>query len=407
MNDKSPSTRWSREGILAAEAAHTSGLYHKRPLVLTRGRGALVWDMDGSEYIDCDTGHGVAILGHCHPKVVAAVQAQVEQMITCHESFFSEPRARFLDVLASVLPQGLDRVFLCNSGTEAVEAAIKFARLATGRSKVVATKRGFHGRTLGSLSATWNPRYREPFLPLLPGFSHITYNNCEEASSQVTGETAAVILELVQGESGVFVAEPGFVRHLRQLCDECGAMLIFDEVQTGVGRTGTFVAAQGFDVIPDILCLAKGLAGGVPFGATCFGPRLGELPGGVHASTFGGNPVACAAAAATIEAVVSEGLAGRAAEMGSMLFARFHELAREFRVVREVRGLGLMVGIDLKVRAARYLQALQDHGVLALSAGPTVVRLLPPLVIEKRELETVCDRLAAVFRELPYTTPAS
>lgn len=390
---------WTAEQIVAAETAHASGLYHKRPVVLARGEGALVWDVNGRQYIDCDTGHGVALLGHCHPAVVEAVTKQAATLLTCGESFYSEPRARLMDALAAVLPDGLGRIFLCNSGTEAIEAALKIARLTTGRKQVVATKRGFHGRTMGSLSATWNPRYRGPFEPLLEGYRHITFNSIEEAEEAITTNTAAVILEPVQGESGVFVADMSFLQRLRDLCDERGAMLVFDEVQTGVGRTGTFVAAQGFGVTPDLLCIAKGLAGGMPIGAVAIGSRVGDLERGTHASTFGGNPMACAAAAAAVKAAVDEKLPQRAAELGARFMAKLRRLAEEAHVIREVRGMGLMIGIDLRTRSAKYLQALQDRGVLALDAGPTVIRLLPPMVITWEQLETVYAALEAVLKE--------
>jgi acetylornithine/LysW-gamma-L-lysine aminotransferase len=390
---------WSAERVLEVEGRHTSGLYQKRPIALVRGSGALVWDAAGKEYIDCDTGRGVAVLGHCHPAVVAAVAAQSAALLTCGESFFCEPRARLLDALVGALPAGLDRIFLCNSGAEANEAALKFALLTTGRRGVVAARQGFHGRTMGALSATWNPKYREPFLPLLEGFAHVAFNDGDAAAAAVTTETAAVIVEPVQGESGVIPADPAYLARLRRVCDEHGAMLIFDEVQTGMGRTGAFVAAQGYGVTPDLITLAKGLGGGLPIGAVAFGRRVGELPRGTHASTFGGNPVACAAAAAAVAAVSAEGLAERARVLGEWLQGRLAEATAGLRVVREVRGRGLMVAVDLRVRSAPYLASLERRGVLALSAGPTVIRLLPPLVITEKQLETVVSAVAATLRE--------
>ncbi|MDP2871508.1 MAG: aspartate aminotransferase family protein [Bacillota bacterium] len=387
--------------VISVETRHSSGFHHKRPIVLAGGEGAVVWDAQGRRYIDCDTGHGLAILGHGHPAVTAAIKAQAEKLLTCGESFYSEPRARLYAELAAAMPAGLDRFFLCNSGTEAVEGALKLARLTTGRSRVVAFRGGFHGRTFGSLSATWNPRYREPFAPLLDGFAHVPFNDAEAAAAAVTPEVGAVLVEPVQGEGGIHVATGGFLARLREACDSTGALLVFDEVQTGVGRTGAFVAAQRFGVTPDVICLAKGLAGGVPIGAVAFGERVGEVPRGAHASTFGGNPLAAAAAAATVAIVRKDRLAERAAELGERFLGMMRQLAGEARVVREVRGLGLMIAMDLKTRSARYLQALQDRGVLALAAGPTVVRLLPPLVITWEQLEAVRDALALVLMEDP------
>ncbi|HHV78082.1 MAG TPA: aspartate aminotransferase family protein [Firmicutes bacterium] len=391
------------DSIFKVEDEHTSGLYHKRHLAITRGAGALVWDAEGREYIDCDTGHGIAVLGHCHPKVVSAIVNQASALLTCGESFYSEPRARLLQVLTSVLPRALGRIFLCNSGTESVEAAVKFARLATGRTKIVACKRGFHGRTLGSLSATWNPGYRAPFEPLVPGFVHITFNDYEEAHDVIDTSTAAVIIEPVQGEGGVIPATPEFLSYVRELCTERGALLVFDEVQTGMGRTGAFTASQEYGVVPDILCLSKGLGGGLPIAAVAFNPDLITLTPGVHASTFGGNPVACAAAAAATEALIEERLPERAKELGARFMALLSEVLSPCAVVREIRGKGLMIGIELKARSGRYLQMLQERGILALAAGPTVIRLLPPLVITWPQLERVAETLASVLVE---ATPA-
>jgi acetylornithine/LysW-gamma-L-lysine aminotransferase len=380
----------------ALESRHTSGVYAKRPVTIIRGTGATVWDDQDRPYIDCAAGHGVANLGHCHPRVVAAIQAQAAQLIICQEAVFNDQRALLLRELAALLPTGLDRLFLCNSGAEAVEAALKFARAATGRSGIIAAMRGFHGRTFGALSATWEAHYREPFQPLVPGFHHVPYNNLGALAEAITPDTAAVLLEVVQGESGVRPGTQAFLRGAQSLCQECGALLLIDEVQTGFGRTGRLFAVEHHNLEPDMLMMGKAIAGGVPMGAVALGARVGTLATGIHGSTFGGNPLACAAARATIAVLQEERLPEQAAEKGAWLLERLRALPH--RRIREVRGLGLMIGIELRERAAQHLQALQQRGILALPAGPTVIRLLPPLVISYEQLEQVVTALDEVLR---------
>jgi acetylornithine/LysW-gamma-L-lysine aminotransferase len=379
------------------ENRHTSGVYPKRPVAIVRGEGARVWDEMGREYIDCVGGHGVAIVGHANPAVVAAIEQQARRLITCPEVFYNDQRAQLLRKLTEMAPAGLNRVFLCNSGTEAVEAAIKFARLSTGRPGIMATMRGFHGRTLGALSATWKRQYRQPFEPLVPGFSHVPYDNIERMEKAVGDDTAAVIVEIVQGEGGVRPGSGSYFHALRELCRQRGALLIVDEVQTGLGRTGRLFACQHHDLRPDILCLGKGLAGGVPMGATLLGPRVRELPTGVHGSTFGGNALACAAALATLNYIEDHDLPYQAAEKGAYLLEKLRAIKSPR--IRQVRGLGLMVGVELKEKVRPHLEALLERGVLALPAGNTVLRLLPPLVIEYTDLETVVDKLAEVLAD--------
>jgi predicted acetylornithine/succinylornithine family transaminase/N-acetyl-ornithine/N-acetyl-lysine deacetylase len=382
------------------ENRYTSGVYSKRPVAIVRGSGALVWDSDGREYIDCSAGYGVANIGHARPEIAGAIAAQAQRLITCPEIFYNDMRARLLERLARILPNGLDQVFLCNSGTEAVEGALKFARIATGRTGIVATIRGFHGRTMGALSATWEPHFREPFTPLVPGVSHIRYNDLASADAAINEETAAVIIELVQGEGGVHVTCEEYIHGLVSLCHERGALLIIDEVQTGFGRTGRLFACQHYDLQPDILCLAKSLAGGIPMGAICLGQRVmesGHITRGIHGSSFGGNPLACAAALATLDILEQETLPERAAALGQHALQRLGTLHSP--LIREVRGKGLLLGIELKRRVQPYLEALSERGVLALQAGSNVIRLLPPLVITEEQLECVLDVMEEVLLE--------
>lgn len=389
----------TNETIIAAEDAHTSGAYPKRPVALVRGSGARVWDADGREYIDCAAGHGVANVGHCHPAVTAAIQEQAATLVTAPETFYNDQRAALLDALTARTPGDLNRVFLCNSGAEAVEGAIKAARLFTGRSGLVATMRGFHGRTMGALSATWNKAYRQPFDPLVPGVTHVPFDNLDALDEAISEDTAAVLVEIVQGEGGVRPASDGYFTALADLCHARGALLIVDEVQTGLGRTGRWFACEGAGVVPDVLCLGKALGGGVPMGAVVWRDGLGELPAGSHGSTFGGNPLACAASLAVLGVLEEEDLPARAAELGERLLADLRALDNP--VIREVRGLGLMVGVDLRVRVTPALKSLMERGVLALPAGSTVLRLLPPLVIREADLQTVVGAIGEALDELP------
>ena len=385
----------STDDLIAAEDAHTSGLYTKRGIVLVRGDGAMVFDSEGRAYIDCVGGQGTANLGHGNAAVADAVAQQARVLASCTELFYNDRRAELYEVLAGILPASLDRFFLCNSGTEAVEGALKFARAATKRTRIVATMRGFHGKTMGALSATWGPEYRDLFGPLVPGFSHVPFNKPEALDAAITGETAAFIFELVQGEGGVRPATSEFAREAARLCAERGALLIVDEVQTGFARTGTLFAVEQYAIAPDILCLAKSIAGGMPMGAIAFSRKVGDLAKRSHSTTFGGNPLACAAAIAAIGEIRRLDLARNARERGTQLMEGLRAIRSDR--IREVRGLGLLVGVELKENASTALRALQEEGVLALGAGPTVVRYLPPLVITADEIERV---LAAIRKAL-------
>jgi acetylornithine/LysW-gamma-L-lysine aminotransferase len=391
----------TNEQIVALEDRHRAGLYHKQPIALVRGAGATVWDADGRQYIDCIGGHGVANVGHANPAVIQAVTQQIKRLIISPNGFYNDQRAQLMASLTQIAPEDLERAFLCNSGAEAVEAALKFARLSTGRTNVVATMRGFHGRTFGALSATWHKQYRQPFEPLLPGVTFVPYNHSERMEQVVNEHTAAVILEVVQGEGGVIPGDGKYLRNVQAICRAQGALFIVDEVQTGFGRTGRMFASQHYDLRPDLMCLAKGIAGGIPMGAVLMGSRVGELAPKSHGTTFGGNPVACAAAIATIDFIETEGLVQRAAELGKRLA---HGLrAIQSPVIREVRGLGLMIGIELRQKAAPYLAALAGRGVLALSAGATVMRFLPPLVISEKDIDTVVERVAETLMGEPQS----
>jgi LysW-gamma-L-lysine/LysW-L-ornithine aminotransferase len=387
----------SETNIMQSEDQHGSGLVGNQPIILVRGEGARLWDADGKEYIDCIGGHGVANVGHANPVVAEAIARQAQRLLVAPAGFYNDQRSLALDELIGITPEGLNRVFLCNSGAESVEAALKFARVSTKRAGIVACMRGFHGRTLGALSATWRREYRMPFEPLVPGFKFVPYGRLERMEQTVDQDTAAVILEVVQGEGGVIPGDGDYLRDVETLCRNRGALLIIDEVQTGFGRTGRMFACQHHDLHPDILCFAKAVAGGLPMGGVLFGDSVGDLPAKSHGSTFGGNPVACAAAVAAIRFINEQDLPARAAELGQRMLDGFR--AMDTDAVREVRGLGLMIGIELKTTAASYLAALAERGVLALSAGSTVMRYLPPLVITREQVDTVIRETAIVLKE--------
>ena len=380
--------------IIAIENRYASGVYAKQRLAIVRGQGASLFDAEGVEYLDCSSGHGVANLGHAHPKVAEAIYRQASTLITLFESFPNDQRALLMEKITSLVP-GLDRVFFCNSGTEAVEAAFKFARISTGRKNIIAAMRAFHGRTFGALSATYNKKYRQGFEPLLPGVSHVAFNNIQALDKAVNEETAAVILEVVQGEGGVYPASAEYIQAARRICEERGALLIVDEIQTGFGRTGEMFAIQQYGVRPDLLTCAKSLAGGIPMGAVLIGHNVKNLAPGVHASTFGGNPLSCAAANAALDVLWEEDLPAQASAKGTYLIEKLRKL--ETPNIREVRGAGLMIGIEMKQKVAPYLRVLQERKIIALNAGMTVVRLLPPLVISYRQLDHLVDVLSEVL----------
>lgn len=394
-----PQSKW-----LEAELKFDSRVVGKHEVVMTRGLGATVWDESGRSYIDCVAGYGVANVGHSHPDVVRAVKDQVDRLMVMPQSLPNDKRAEFLTELVGVTPAGLDRVFLCNSGTEAMEAAKKFAITGTGRKRFVSMKRGFSGRSLGALAFTWEPKYREPFGDAVDNrnVDFVTYGNIEELRAAVTEETAAVILEAVQGEGGVRPASLEFMQEARRITQEKGALLILDEIQTGFCRTGKFFAAEHYGIVPDGMTLAKAMGGGIPIGAFVMTQDVADrMPAGGHGGTFGGNPIAMAAGVATIRAMKREGMAEQAREKGEYFMERLRAI--QSPKIREVRGLGLMIGVELKEKSAPYIHALEhDEGVLALQATPLVVRFLPPITISREQIDAV---VAAFERVLSGVNP--
>jgi len=389
----------SEQSIIAIENQYMANVYAKRPVVIVSGKDATVWDINGKEYVDCMGGYGVCLVGHSNLKVIEAIKKQVERLITFHCSFYNDVRAELLQKLIKIAPRGLDKFFFSNSGAEAVECAIKVARKYTGKKEIISMMRGFHGKTMGALSATWDEKYRKGFEPLLPGFKHVPYGKLEKVEEAITNQTAAVLVEPVQGEGGIHVPPNDYLPGLRNLCNDKKVLLIFDEVQAGLGRTGKMFAGQHWNVTPDVMCLAKGVAGGIPMGVTMArGEVMASLGMGEHTTTLGGNALACAAASATLDFIVNEKLPERAATLGKYFKDSLSELGGKYKIVREIRGLGLMLGMELRFECRDVIFKALDQGVIILDAGRNVLRFLPPLVIEREQIDkviSVLDRLLA------------
>jgi acetylornithine/LysW-gamma-L-lysine aminotransferase len=374
-----------------------ANVFAKRQIIITKGKGALLWDVNGKEYVDCMGAYGVALLGHCHPRVVAAIHAQVEQLISCHASLYNDKRSEFLQKLTNITPKGLNKAFLSNSGAESVECAIKLARKYTGKPEIIAMMGAFHGKTMGALSATWDKKYREPFMPLVPEFKHVSPDNLEKVKEAITEKTAAVLLEPIRGEGGVRIPPDGYLQGLRQVCDERKVLLIFDEVQTSFGRTGKLFGCENWNVIPDIMTLAKPFAGGLPIGITVAKENvMSAFKLGEHSTTFSGSPIVCAAGCAAIDALLSEKLAEKATTTGKYFKTQLEALQTKHKIIKEIRGLGLMIGVELRFDVLNIILKCADKGVLMLDAGRNVLRFLPPIIITKPQV----DKALAVLDEV-------
>jgi acetylornithine/LysW-gamma-L-lysine aminotransferase len=372
----------------------SSFVFSEKPIPIVSGEGMYLTAEDGTEYLDFGASYACVPTGHSHPAVVDAVVEQARELFYVQASYPNAARTALYEQLADVAPKTVDNVWLCNSGTEANEAALKFARSATGRSKLVATTRGFHGRTMGALATTWKDKYKKPYEPLIDDVEFVPYGNADALAEAVDDETAGVILEPLQGEGGINPASTEYLRAARVHTAQHGAALIMDEIQTGLGRTGSMWACETHGVVPDMLTSAKGIASGLPLGATLVRDWIADGAAS-HGSTFSGNPVVSAAAGATLDVIQNESLAAHAAEVGEYLRSELEtELGDN---ARDVRGSGLMVGVEVKRGANRILRDLAlNHQVLALPAGRTVVRLLPPLVADREHCNAVVDALAEV-----------
>ena len=392
----------SKEWIELSEkvVAYTYGRF---PIVLVRGKGTRVWDMEGKEYLDFLAGLAVCNLGHCHPKVVKAIQDQAEKLIHVSNFYYIEPQIELASLLCRQSFAG--KAFFCNSGAEANEGAIKLARkyakekMEGGRYEILTMERSFHGRTLATLTATAQEKYHKGYAPLVPGFKYVPFNDLEAVRKAVDSKTCAVMIEPIQGEGGVNIASPDYMKGLRDLCDQKGILLIFDEVQVGMGRTGKLFAYEHYGIEPDLLTLAKSLAGGVPIGALLMKNAVGEaFRPGDHASTFGGNPLATAAGVAALTALLEEGMLENCQTVGNYFLARLGELQRKFSFIREVRGKGLILGMELKRDGGPIVKEMMERGFLINCTMGNVLRFLPPLIVTQGEVDLLIEALEETFK---------
>ncbi len=381
--------------IIEAETQAQLGTYAKLPIVAVRGEGITLYDAEGRAYYDFYCGHAVTLTGHCHPKVVAAIQEQAARLIFYSNIVYNDVRAHYAASLVGVAPEGFGQVFFCNSGAEANETALKLARKYTGKQEIIAMQGGFHGRTMGALAMTSNPKYKAGFEPMVPGIEFAPFGDLDAVTEMMNDRVAAIILEPVQSIAGIVVAEPSYYKGLRDLCHRWGALLIFDEIQTGMGRTGKLWVGEHWGVTPDIITLAKGIASGVPMGATLVSQQIAQTVRlDEHGSTFGGGPLACAAAAATLEVILGDDLCSHAAEMGDLIKVRLQGLPH----VQEVRGMGLLLGLKLDVAAKGVQQAALDEGIiLGTSGDASLLRVMPPMVVTEEDVDHLARALAKVL----------
>jgi acetylornithine/LysW-gamma-L-lysine aminotransferase len=372
------------------EESFVGNLYQRFPINITKGKGCKVWDISGKEYLDCMGGYGVALVGHCNDRVVKAITNQTQNLITCHMSVYNDVRINFLKKFSKIAPTNLQKTFFTNSGTESVEASLKFSRKYTSKPGVLALNGGYHGKTFGSLSVTYNEKYRKSFLPLLDNMQFIAYSESDTIPEIVTKSNkkiGTVIVEPIQGETGIIMPPIGFLKKIRNICNENGLVLIFDEIQSGLGRTGKMWAGQHWDVEPDIMCLAKGIAGGIPMGLTVMRSEILDcLKVGEHSSTFAGNPLACAAGSATIDSIIEDELVSNSEKMGRIFKSGLLEIKEKYKIVRDVRGLGMMLGVEMRFDVKDILLDGIKNGILLLYSGRNILRLLPPIVMKEEEV---------------------
>ena len=384
-----------------SEESFVGDLYQRFPVTISKGKGCKVWDTNGKEYLDCMGGYGVALVGHCNDRVIQAITNQVQELITCHMSVYNNTRLNFLEKFYKIAPNNLKKIFFTNSGTEAVEAALKFSRKFTGKPGVLALNGGYHGKTFGSLSVTYNEKYRKSFLPLLDHMQFIPYSESNTISDIVTNtndKIGTVIVEPIQGETGIIMPPSDFLRDIRNICNENNMVLIFDEIQSGLGRTGKMWAGQHWDVEPDMMCLAKGIAGGVPMGLTVMRSEILDcLKVGEHSSTFAGNPLACAAGSATIDSLTEDKLVSNSETMGRIFKSGLLEIKEKYKIVREVRGLGMMLGVEMRFDVKDILLDGIKNGIMMLYSGRNILRLLPPIVMKEEEVNKSLELINKVI----------
>ncbi|HMK53608.1 MAG TPA: acetylornithine transaminase [Methanobacteriaceae archaeon] len=385
--------------IMALDKEYVMQTYGRQPIALKKGRGAVVWDVEGRSYIDCVAGIAVNNLGHAHPRIVEAITRQVKKLIHTSNLYYTEEQVKLAELLARVSPHA--KSFFCNSGAEANEGAIKLARKCTGKSEIIAMENSFHGRTITTITATGQHKYKKGFGPLTPGFNHVPYGDVSAVEGAITDDTAAVLVEPIQGEGGIIIPPAGYLEGLKKICQKEGILLIFDEVQTGFGRTGEMFASQTFKVTPDITTLAKAIAGGYPMGAILASDEVGSaFQPGDHAATFGGGPLACAAALASIETIECEGLLRKSRETGKYFSEGLYELKEEHGIVEDVRSVGMMIGMELDIPCASLVDEMREKGVLVNCTADKVLRFVPPLVITTEEIDTVISILDEILARI-------
>jgi LysW-gamma-L-lysine/LysW-L-ornithine aminotransferase len=380
------------------EDQYLAALYQRFPVNIARGKGASVWDTTGKEYIDCMGGYGVALVGHCNDRVVNAIKRQADTLITAHMSMYNDTRLEFMQKIALVAPSSLNKIFFANSGAESVEAALKFARKYTGKHGVIAMNGAYHGKTFGALSVTFSEKYRKPFMPLMDGVKFVPYSDPSMIEEVIDNTIGSVILEPIQGETGIIVPPDDLLPKIREICNKRNLVLIFDEIQAGLGRTGKMWAGQNWNTTPDIMCLAKGIAGGIPMGLVLAKKEIMDaMKIGEHSSTFAGSPIACAAGTATLEALTDDKLIENAAKVGTHFKEGLNRLKEKHKIIREVRGLGMMLGVELRFDVKDILFDGIRGGLLMLYSGRNILRLLPPLVMDETTVSRALDIIDAVI----------
>ncbi len=390
-----------KSDIIDKEKKYHTKLFPKKDFVITHGKGAFLYDDKGKEYIDCVAGHAVLNIGHSHPKFIKAIKYQLKKLTMVPPSVPVEERAKLLEKLVEITPKNLTQIFLSNSGTESIEAALKLV-LAINKDKknpeIITFKRDFHGRTMGSLAMTYNIKYRKPYMSWLSNnVKYASFSNIDSVKELINENTVAVFTELIQGEAGVYPPKEGFPQELRELCDDNDLILVDDEVQTGIGRTGKMFAFEHYGIVPDVVCIAKAIAGGLPMGATIASEELWDkMEIGDHNTTFGGNPLVCAAANATIDIIREENLIENSAKQGEKILSNLNIFAKESQKIKDVRGKGLMIGVQYKTKVNEMIKTAEKMGVLLLNAGLTVIRILPPLVINDQQVERILNVFKAI-----------
>ena len=378
--------------MILNEDSYLINLYQRFPVTIERAQGATIWDTDGKEYIDCMGGYGVAIIGHCNKDVIDAITLQINKLMVCHMSTYNNSRLQFLSKLKSIAPDNLNKIFFSNSGAESIEAALKFARKFSQKTGVVSMYGGYHGKTIGALSVTYNSKYRKSFSSLLEGVKFVPFGDISSLAEAVDENIGTVIIEPIQGESGIIMPPEGYVKAVREVCTEKKLVLIFDEIQTGLGRTGKMWAGENWSAVPDIMCIAKGIASGIPTGVTFVKEEIANCINlGEHSSTFAGNPIACSAGIATIDTIIKEDLVTKASDTGTYFKKKLIELKDKHPIIRDVRGLGMMLALESRFDVRNILMDGIKNGLLMLYSGRTVIRLLPPLVMKKEQVSRAIE----------------